>query len=250
MIDHALFLASPFLIGLAWSVASPFLVRRLGDRYEQRITEKLEASGFRKDSSGQWRAATKEELDTATGLASPQTVRRSAPPPVAREQSGLTFAESVERVVVDRGELTFHIRRGWLPAVAGRLRDDPAPGTERRAEDGSTPADDSYLPLAVEPGNLRTYVDWIVDVPQLVPTILLAVVGVFVALAEGRYLVLTIITCVAAAVIGAIATIVIMRKDPQHYSAVDGIWIFTRGSQIAFIVNLIAAAVIIVSVGV
>jgi NADH-quinone oxidoreductase subunit C len=36
------------------------------------------------------------------------------------------FGEAIERVVVDRGELTFYVRRTHLPAVARTLRDDPA----------------------------------------------------------------------------------------------------------------------------
>jgi NADH-quinone oxidoreductase subunit C len=42
------------------------------------------------------------------------------------EQSGSSFGAAIERVVADRGELTFHVRREHLPAVARRLRDDPA----------------------------------------------------------------------------------------------------------------------------
>ena len=37
-----------------------------------------------------------------------------------------SYAEAVERVVVDRGELTLFVRREHLPAVARALRDDPA----------------------------------------------------------------------------------------------------------------------------
>ena len=37
-----------------------------------------------------------------------------------------SFGEAVERVVVDRGELTLHIAREALPTVARALRDDPA----------------------------------------------------------------------------------------------------------------------------
>ena len=44
----------------------------------------------------------------------------------ALEQSGLSFGDAIERVVADRGELTFHVRREHLPTVAGRLRDDPS----------------------------------------------------------------------------------------------------------------------------
>jgi NADH-quinone oxidoreductase subunit C len=42
------------------------------------------------------------------------------------EAAGLAFGDAIERVVVDRGELTFHVRAEHLVAVAGRLRDDPA----------------------------------------------------------------------------------------------------------------------------
>ncbi|MBB2986135.1 NADH-quinone oxidoreductase subunit C [Terracoccus luteus] len=37
-----------------------------------------------------------------------------------------SFAEAVESVVVDRGEMTLNVRRQHLPAVARALRDDPA----------------------------------------------------------------------------------------------------------------------------
>ena len=36
-----------------------------------------------------------------------------------------SYAEAVERVVVDRGELTLFVRRDHLPAVARTMRDDP-----------------------------------------------------------------------------------------------------------------------------
>jgi NADH-quinone oxidoreductase subunit C len=39
---------------------------------------------------------------------------------------GSGFAEAVERVVVDRGELTFHVRREHLLTVADKLLHDPA----------------------------------------------------------------------------------------------------------------------------
>jgi NADH-quinone oxidoreductase subunit C len=44
----------------------------------------------------------------------------------ALEPSGPGWHEAVEAVVVDRGEITFHIRRDGLPAVAQALRDDPS----------------------------------------------------------------------------------------------------------------------------
>ncbi|MGI8328444.1 NADH-quinone oxidoreductase subunit C [Actinomadura scrupuli] len=34
------------------------------------------------------------------------------------------FGDAIERVVVDRGELTFHVRRAFLPQAAQTLRDD------------------------------------------------------------------------------------------------------------------------------
>jgi len=44
----------------------------------------------------------------------------------ALEESGSSFGDAVEQVVVEHGELTFHVRRDKLPQVAGRLRDQPA----------------------------------------------------------------------------------------------------------------------------
>ena len=43
----------------------------------------------------------------------------------ALEQAGTPFGDAIERVVADRGELTFYVRRGQLPRVARILRDDP-----------------------------------------------------------------------------------------------------------------------------
>jgi len=37
----------------------------------------------------------------------------------------LAMDDAIERVVVDRGELTFHVKRDRLVEVAGKLRDDP-----------------------------------------------------------------------------------------------------------------------------
>ena len=44
----------------------------------------------------------------------------------ALERDGAGFADAIERVVADRGELTLHVRREHLPEVAAKLRDDPA----------------------------------------------------------------------------------------------------------------------------
>jgi NADH-quinone oxidoreductase subunit C len=40
--------------------------------------------------------------------------------------AGTGFSEAIERVVADRGELTFYVRRERLPEVAAKFRDDPA----------------------------------------------------------------------------------------------------------------------------
>ena len=44
----------------------------------------------------------------------------------ALEESGTSFGDAVERVAVEHGELTFHVRRERLPEVAAKLRDQPA----------------------------------------------------------------------------------------------------------------------------
>ena len=44
----------------------------------------------------------------------------------ALERDGTQFSDAVERVVADRGELTFYVKRDRLPEVARTLRDDPS----------------------------------------------------------------------------------------------------------------------------
>jgi NADH-quinone oxidoreductase subunit C len=44
----------------------------------------------------------------------------------ALERGSGSFGDAIERVAVEFGELTFHVRRDKLPAVAARLRDEPA----------------------------------------------------------------------------------------------------------------------------
>ncbi|MEU8915943.1 NADH-quinone oxidoreductase subunit C [Streptomyces nigrescens] len=44
----------------------------------------------------------------------------------ALDEQGLVPENVIEKTVVDRDELTFHIERSYLPAVARILRDDPA----------------------------------------------------------------------------------------------------------------------------
>ncbi|MFZ1174964.1 MAG: NADH-quinone oxidoreductase subunit C [Mycobacterium sp.] len=41
------------------------------------------------------------------------------------KSSGVEFGDAIEKVVVDRDELTLHVRRELLPHVAQRLRDEP-----------------------------------------------------------------------------------------------------------------------------
>src|SRR5262249_32302149 len=43
----------------------------------------------------------------------------------ALERSGSSFGDAIERVAVEFGELTFHVRRDKLLDVAARLRDEP-----------------------------------------------------------------------------------------------------------------------------
>jgi NADH-quinone oxidoreductase subunit C len=44
----------------------------------------------------------------------------------ALQASGVGFSDAIERVVVDRGEITFHVRRDRLVDVADKLLHDPA----------------------------------------------------------------------------------------------------------------------------
>jgi NADH-quinone oxidoreductase subunit C len=99
---------------------------------EQRLAEQVARSGM-------FGTATTGDTSGYGGL----RVRRPAQPPSSRpfgsyfdeiadalgkglEEGGTAFDDAVERVVVDRGELTLHVRREHLPAVASLLRDEPS----------------------------------------------------------------------------------------------------------------------------
>jgi NADH-quinone oxidoreductase subunit C len=43
----------------------------------------------------------------------------------ALERAGIGFSDAIERIVADRGELTFHVHRERLVEVCQRLRDEP-----------------------------------------------------------------------------------------------------------------------------
>jgi NADH-quinone oxidoreductase subunit C len=44
----------------------------------------------------------------------------------ALQRAGIAYSDAIEAVVVDRGEITFHVRRARLLEVGRQLRDDPA----------------------------------------------------------------------------------------------------------------------------
>jgi len=197
---RAVILASPFLIGLVWGFISPFLVRRLANRFEDKLNQELADAGY----------------------------QEAAQPGPDQAASGVPARET---------------KRGLAAADAG-ARPVQAPATVQEGDCSRA------VPLPTRPANLRTYVEWLVDTPQLLPTILLSVAGVVVAIAEARHVRLTLIVCAVAAVIGIIATRWIMRMDAQRYSGVFRLGIFTIGTLIAIVINFAAAVVIIIGVAV
>lgn len=131
-------------------------------------------------------------------------------------------------------------------ADAGYVEASQAQESADAAKDVCRPA----IPLPIRPANLRTYVDWLIDAPQLLPTILLGAVGVIVTIAEARHLLLTYVICAVATLAGIFATAWIMKKNPQEYSAAFRIKIFTTGAFIGFVINFVAAVIIVVGVSV
>jgi NADH-quinone oxidoreductase subunit C len=98
---------------------------------QQRLSEQVVRTGM---------FGTKTTGDTSGygGLQVRRTPRPSTPPPYGSyfdevtgalstglEAGGGDFGEAVERVIVDRGELTLHVRREHLIQVARLLRDEP-----------------------------------------------------------------------------------------------------------------------------
>jgi NADH-quinone oxidoreductase subunit C len=99
---------------------------------EERLSEQIIRTGM-------FGAQTSGDTSGYGGLQVRQAPLRSTPRPYgsyfdeladdlgrALERSGGQFGDAVERVVADRGELTFYVRRDRLPEVARALRDDPA----------------------------------------------------------------------------------------------------------------------------
>jgi hypothetical protein len=188
---RAVVIASPFLIGLVWSCISPFLVRRLANRFVTELTRELAAAGYQETS------------------------------PPALSQGAAADAR---------------------PAPGNHGQPAQAPAVGREGDCGRA------IPLPTRPENLRTYVEWLVDVPQLLPTILLGAAALIVAIAEARHVILIYIVCAVAALLGFIATCWIMKMNPQKYSGMFRFKMFTIGALIAIAINLVAA-IIIVSVG-
>jgi NADH-quinone oxidoreductase subunit C len=99
---------------------------------EERLSEQVVGTGM-------FGAETSGDTSGYGGLQIRQAPLRSSPRPYgsyfdeladdlgrALERAGTQFGDAVERVVADRGELTFYVRRDRLPEVARALRDDPA----------------------------------------------------------------------------------------------------------------------------
>jgi NADH-quinone oxidoreductase subunit C len=88
--------------------------------------------------SGMFGTATTGDTSGYGGLLVRQPPQRASEPPYGSyfdevadalstrlEESGLSFAGAVERVLVEHGELTLFVRREHLVAVARAMRDDP-----------------------------------------------------------------------------------------------------------------------------
>jgi hypothetical protein len=217
--SRALVLASPFLIGLIWSLFSPLLVRHLGGRFQERLDQILQEAGFQESPQGAPRRAT--------ACARPRTPEAGTP-----RSSPATASEPVGAVIEADGIST--------PTERGSSADEKiAPAAPTTSDSGCA------IPLPLRSANLRTYVEWLVDVPQLLPTILLAAVGVFITVAEGGHLLFMYVICAVAALVGVIATVLIMKMKPQSYTGVSRFWIYTLGPLIGIIVNFVAAVIIV-----
>ncbi len=99
---------------------------------QERLAEQVVRSGmFGAASSGDTSGYGGLQVRLAPGLSSPRPYG-SYFDDLADElgralaAAGTQFGDAIERVVADRGELTFYVKRDRLPEVARTLRDDPA----------------------------------------------------------------------------------------------------------------------------
>jgi NADH-quinone oxidoreductase subunit C len=115
-----------------------------GDEQEQRAPDPAAAAGRERlaeqvQRTGMFGTETSGDTSGYGGLQVRRAPQAASPRPYGSyfdevadhlggslEQSGLSFGEAVTQVVVSNGELTMHVGRNYLLAVAARLRDDPA----------------------------------------------------------------------------------------------------------------------------
>ncbi len=99
---------------------------------EERLAEQVVRTGmFGAETTGDTSGYGGLQVRLAPGLSSPRPYG-SYFDELADElgralaAAGSQFGDAIERVVADRGELTFYVKRDRLPEVARTLRDDPA----------------------------------------------------------------------------------------------------------------------------
>jgi NADH-quinone oxidoreductase subunit C len=99
---------------------------------EERLAEQVVRTGmFGADSSGDTSGYGGLQVRLAPALSSPRPYgsyfdELADELDRALAAAGTGFGDAIERVVADRGELTFYVSRDRLPEVARILRDDPA----------------------------------------------------------------------------------------------------------------------------
>ena len=107
------------------------------------------------------------------------------------------------------------------------------------------------VPTPLEPPNLRIqYVEWLIDVPQLFPTVLLVANGAVIAVVAGKYVALVVTVCVIAAVIGLAATRIVFEAAPERYSDRRLPWPplcwYTPAAAVAIIINVVGGIIVFV----
>ena len=95
---------------------------------EERLAEQVAATGmFGAETSGDTSGYGGLQVRLAPGRSTPRPYGSYFDEVADRLEAALgdSFGGAIERVVADRGELTFHVRREHLVAVARALRDTP-----------------------------------------------------------------------------------------------------------------------------
>ena len=152
--------------------------------------------------------------------------------------ASVLYAVSPEFTKVARWRIASTVSAVKAPADATAVK-APADATAVKA-----PADATAVPPLLSPGYIGDYVEYGIDVAQLVPMLLLPLVGVLVSWHLGLNPGIAWVVFAGTFIILIIVTIRFLNKDPINYVSKKLFGRYTLLSRTGLVVNLVAAGLV------